>query len=84
VATHLLSGLSHQLGLTLRQPAVADKTNEIPVTEDVWRGRVVEGWGITMDALLTQRAIAEHIVQGGGDDVRLVTGNQPQLHHEFS
>lgn len=45
VATHLLSVLSHRLGLTLWQPAVADKINEIPVLEDVWRGLVVEGRG---------------------------------------
>src|SRR4029434_10713644 len=53
-----------------------------PVTEDVWRGRVMEGRGITADVLLTPRAIAEHIVQGGGDDGRLVTGNQPQRQHD--
>jgi hypothetical protein len=34
-AAHLLSVLSHRLGLTLWQQAVADKTNEIPVLEDV-------------------------------------------------
>ena len=81
-ATHLLSVFSHRLGLTLWQPAVADKTNEIPVLEDVLCGLVVEGRVITVDALLTQRAIAERIVQGGGDDVRLVKGNQLQLQHD--
>ena len=83
VATHLLSVLSHRLGLTLWQQAVADKTNEISVLEDVWRGLVVEGRVITVDALLTQRAIAERIVQGGGDDVMMVKGNQPQLQHDI-
>ena len=41
-AAHLLSVLSHRLGLTLWQQAVADKTNEIPVLEDVlhaWSSR---------------------------------------------
>jgi hypothetical protein len=66
-ATHLLSVLSHRLGLTLWQQAVADKTNEIPVLEDVLRALVVEGRVLTVDALLTQRAIAERIVHGGGD-----------------
>jgi hypothetical protein len=42
------------LGLTLWPPTVADKTHEIPVLEDVWRGWVVEGRVITVDALLTQ------------------------------
>lgn len=82
-AVHLLSVLSHRLGLTLWQQAVADKTNEIPVMEDVLRGLVVEGRVITVDALLTQRAVAERIVQGGGDYVMLVKGNQPQLQHDI-
>jgi predicted transposase YbfD/YdcC len=82
-ATHLLSVLSHRLGLTLWQQAVADKTNEIPVLEDVLRALVVEGRVITVDALLTQRAIAERIVHGGGDYVMLVKGNQPQLQHDI-
>jgi DDE_Tnp_1-associated len=66
-ATPLLSVLSHRWGLTLWQQAVADKTNAIPVLEDVLRALVVEGRGITGDALLTQRASAERIVHGGGD-----------------
>jgi predicted transposase YbfD/YdcC len=82
-AVHLLSVLSHRLGLTLWQQAVADKTNEIPVLEDVLRGLAVEGRVITVDALLTQRAIADRIVHGGGDYVMLVKGNQPQLQHDI-
>jgi predicted transposase YbfD/YdcC len=82
-AVHLLSVLSHRLGLTLWQQAVADKTNEISVLEDVLRGLVVEGRVITVDALLTPRAIADRIVQGGGDYVMLVKGNQPQLQHDI-
>jgi predicted transposase YbfD/YdcC len=82
-AAHLLSVLSHRLGLTLWQQAVADKTNEIPVLEDVLQRLVVEGRVITVDALLTQRAIAQRIVEGGGDYVMIVKGNQPQLHQEI-
>lgn len=82
-AAHLLSVLSHRLGLTLWQQAVADKTNEIPVLEDVLHGLVVEGRVITVDALLTQRAIAQRIVQGGGDYVMIVKGNQPQVQQDI-
>ena len=82
-AVHLLSVLSHRLGLTVWQQAVADKTNEIPVLEQMLRGLVLEGWVITVDALLTQRAIAQRIVEGGGDYVMLVKGNQPQLHQDI-
>jgi predicted transposase YbfD/YdcC len=82
-AAHLLSVLSHRLGLTLWQQAVADKTNEIPVLEDVLQGLVVEGRVITVDALLTQRTIAQRIVAGGGDYVMVVKANQPRLHHDI-
>jgi predicted transposase YbfD/YdcC len=82
-ATHLLSVLSHRLGLTVWQQAVADKTHEIPVLEDVLCALVVEGRVITVEALLTQRAIAARIMHGGGDYVMLVKGNQPQLQHDI-
>jgi predicted transposase YbfD/YdcC len=82
-AVQLLSGLSHRWGLTLWPQAVAANTTESSVLADVWRGLVVEGRVITVDALLTQRAIADRIVQGGGDSVMLVTGNQPQRQHDI-
>ena len=82
-AVHLLSALSHRLGLTMWQQAVADKTNEIPVLEDVLRGLLLEGRVITVDALLTQRAIAHQVVEAGGDYVMIVKGNQPQLQHDI-
>jgi predicted transposase YbfD/YdcC len=82
-AVHLLSALSHRLGLTMGQQAVADKTNEIPVMEEILRGLVLEGRVITVDALLTQRRIAQHLVAGGGDDVMIVKGNQPQLQEDI-
>jgi predicted transposase YbfD/YdcC len=82
-AVHLLSVLSHRLGLTVWQQAVADQTNEIPVLEDVLRGLLLEGRVITVDALLTQRTIAQRLVDGGGDYVMSVTGNQPQLPHDI-
>jgi len=76
---HLLSALGHRLGLTLAQQAVADKTNEIPVVMELLRQVVLEGRVVTMDALLTQRAIAQQIVEAGGDYVMVVKDNQPQL-----
>jgi predicted transposase YbfD/YdcC len=76
---HLLSAFAHRLGLTLAQQAVADKTNEIPVVLELLRQVVLEGRVMTMDALLTQRQIAQQIVDAGGDYVMLVKDNQPQL-----
>src|SRR6266542_6671227 len=56
-----------------------DKTNEIPVAPTVLRGLLLEGRVVTMDALLTQREVAQAILDAGGDDVLVVTDNQPQL-----
>jgi predicted transposase YbfD/YdcC len=76
---HLLSALSHHLGLTLAQHAVDDKTNEITQVETVLDHLVLQGRVCTMDALLTQRHVAQTIVEKGGDYVMIVKENQPQL-----
>jgi hypothetical protein len=76
---HLLSALAHRVGLTRAQQAVDDKTNEIPVALDLLHHLVLEGRIITMDALLTQRQIAQQIVAAKGDYVMVVKENQPQL-----
>jgi len=81
---HLLSALGHRLGLTMGQQAVADKTNEISAIGDVLGALVLENRVITMDALLTQRQVAQTIVSGGGDYVMIVKGNQPTLQDEIA
>jgi hypothetical protein len=80
---HLLAAVSQRLGLTLGQTAVGAKTNEIPCAETLLAGLVLEGRVFTMDALLTQRAIATTIVAGGGDYVMVVKPNQPQLYADI-
>ncbi|MBI3970776.1 MAG: hypothetical protein HY332_05765 [Chloroflexi bacterium] len=74
---HVLAALSHRLGRTLGQPAVSDQTKELTVAVPLRRGLVLEGQICTLDALLTQRAIAQTIVDGGGDDVLLGKEHQP-------
>jgi predicted transposase YbfD/YdcC len=83
-ATHLLSALAHHVGVTLAQQAVDDKTNEITAVETLLRQLVLEGRVMTMDALLTQRHVAQTIVDNGGDYVMLVKENQPQLHADIA
>ena len=73
-----MSALSHHLGLTLGQVAVDAKTNEITRVEEVLRQIVLQDRVITMDALLTQRHVAQTIVDGGEDYVMIVTDNQAQ------
>jgi hypothetical protein len=76
---HLLSAVSHGLGLTLYQVGVEGKTNEIPLARELLHGLLLEGRVFTMDALLTQRALASQITQGGGDYIMIVKDNQPTL-----
>ncbi len=64
--THLLSAVSHGLGLTLLQQGVPDKTNEIGAAQSVLSALVLQGRIVTMDALLTQKQIAAQVVALGG------------------
>src|SRR3989442_8147226 len=73
------SVLAHRAGLTLTQQAVAAKTNEIKEVETVFSQIVLTGRIVTMDALLTQRQVAQTIVEAGGDYIMIVKDNQPQL-----
>jgi DDE family transposase len=63
---HLVSVLSHRLGLTLYQQAVAEKTNEIGALPEVLSALVLKGRVVTGDAMLCQREIAKQIVDQGG------------------
>jgi predicted transposase YbfD/YdcC len=77
--THLLSALAHHVGMTLAQHAVDDKTNEITAVETILHQLVLEGRIVTMDALLTQRHVAQTIVDQGGDYVMIGKEKQPRL-----
>jgi len=82
--TPLLSALAHQVGVTLAQHAVDDKTNEITVVETILDQLVFDGRIVTMEALLTQRHVAQTIVDKGGDDVMIVKANQPRLRDDIA
>ena len=81
---HLFSALSHHVGLTLAQQAVSDNTNAIMQVEAVLRQLVLPGRVFTRDALLTQRHVAQAMVDGGGDYGMIVKAHQPQLHADIA
>jgi len=66
VNVHLLSALSHRLGLTLYQEAVPEKTNEIGALPEMLQVLMLEGRVVTVDALLCQRELAHEIRAQGG------------------
>ena len=63
---YLLSAVSHGLGLTLFEHAVPDKTNELGAVRNVLKSLVLEGRAVTVDALLTHKAVAEAVTDKGG------------------
>jgi predicted transposase YbfD/YdcC len=67
------------VGVTLARRAVDDKTNEITAVETILPHLVLEGRIVTLDALLTQRHIAQTLVEQGDAYVMIVKENQPQL-----
>ena len=77
--SHLLSVVSHELGITLTQQSVSDKTNEIPISTEILKAFDVSGKVITTDALLTQQTFCHAIIEGDGDYLLPVKDNQPDL-----
>jgi len=77
--THLLSVVVQGLGITLSHEEVSRKSNEIPALPTLLSRLMLAGRVITMDALLTQRGIAQRILDAGADYVMVVKGNQPAL-----
>jgi predicted transposase YbfD/YdcC len=76
---HLLSAVSHRLGVALHQMAVDDKSNEITAMHHLLANLVLHGRLITGDALLTQQEVARTIIEHEGDYLLMVKQNQPTL-----
>ncbi|QVL33843.1 ISAs1 family transposase [Telmatocola sphagniphila] len=79
-ALHLVSVWCGELGLSLGQVACEEKSNEITAIPELLGLVNVEGAIVTIDAMGTQKAIAELIVEKKGDYVLALKGNQEKLH----
>jgi predicted transposase YbfD/YdcC len=79
-ALHSVSIWASEFGLSLGQVACAEKSNEITAIPEVLRLVDIKGAIITIDAMGAQKAIAADIVDGGGDFVLALKGNQGALH----
>jgi predicted transposase YbfD/YdcC len=79
-ALHSVSIWASDFGLSLGQVACDDKSNEITAIPELLRLVDIKGAIITIDAMGTQKAIAEQIVAGGGDFVLALKGNHETLH----
>src|SRR5450759_4582949 len=79
-ALHCVSIWASEYGLSLGQVACAEKSNEITAIPEVLRLVDIRGAIITIDAMGTQKAIAEQIIEGGADYVLALKGNHETLH----
>lgn len=80
---YLLSAVSHRLATVLAQVAVTDRTNEIGQMPDLLEQLVLTGLVVTADAMHTQAATAQTILDAGGDYLFVVKENQPTLLREI-
>jgi predicted transposase YbfD/YdcC len=82
-ALHVVSAWAGQAGLTLGQVAVEAKSNEITAVPELLKMLELQEKIVTLDAMGCQKAIAQTIMDGGGDYVLAVKDNQPTLHAEL-
>jgi len=79
-ALHSVSIWASEFGLSLGQVACDEKSNEITAIPELLRLVDIKGAIITIDPMGAQKAIAEQIVDGGGDFVLALKGNHETLH----
>ena len=77
--THLLAAFSASLQGVIGQLRVDPDANEITAALALLKTLPLKGVTITGDAIFTQKAICQLIIDGGGDYFFTVKGNQPAL-----
>ena len=79
-ALHSVSVWASDFGLSLGQVACDEKSNEITAIPELLRLVDIKGAIITIDAMGTQKAIAEQIIEQKADYVLALKGNQETTH----
>jgi predicted transposase YbfD/YdcC len=81
-ALHVVTAWAGEYGLALGQQACAAKSNEITAIPELLGKIDVRGGIVTIDAMGTQKAIAEAVVRGKADYVLALKRNHETLHRE--
>lgn len=81
-ALHVVSAWASEHRLMLGQVKVDDKSNEITAIPALLKLLDISGCIITIDAMGTQKVIAEQIVTQKGDYILALKGNHPTLHQQ--
>jgi predicted transposase YbfD/YdcC len=76
---HLVSAWATKANLSLGEVAVEGKSNEIKAIPELLKLLDLKGALVTIDAIGCQKAIAQQIVDKGGDYLLAVKGNQEHL-----
>jgi predicted transposase YbfD/YdcC len=81
--THLLAAYRPEEGWVAFQVEVGSRENEIPAAKRVVKQLDLRGKIVTGDAMLAQRELSVMVVEGGGDYLWTVKGNQGQLKQDI-
>jgi predicted transposase YbfD/YdcC len=82
-AIHLVSAWCSANHLVLGQLATEEKSNEITAIPKLLELLDIQGAVVTIDAMGCQKKIAEKIIEGGGDYLLQLKGNQESLHQRI-
>jgi predicted transposase YbfD/YdcC len=82
-AIHMVSAWGCANGIVLGQVKTEEKSNEITAIPELLKMLDLVGNVVTIDAMGTQKAIAEQIVKQGGEYVLAAKGNQPDLYGDI-
>jgi len=81
-AIHMVSAWASQSRFILGQVKVDEKSNEITAIPELLKVLDLHGCIVTLDAMGTQKEIAHQILEGGGDYVLSLKGNQGNLYQD--
>lgn len=76
---HIVSAQLCEVGITLAQRGVNDKSNEIPAVRELLKELNIEGSIVVADALNCQKETAETVIKCKADYLLSVKGNQSGL-----
>ena len=79
---YVVSAWAEDNGLVLGQLKVADKSNEITALPELLRVLELAGCIVTVDAMGTQKKIAQEIMEADADYVLALKGNHETVHEE--
>lgn len=79
-ALNTLNAYSSDWGMCIGQEFIEEKTNEIPAMPILLNRLNLEGTIVTWDALNTQKETVQAVIQGGGQYVGALKGNQGNLY----